>query len=64
MEVIKAGIEKAKSAEDAEAVATALKSGEPIPTAIGKLTYGESGDLTSQSFSLFKWQDGKIVPAE
>ena len=64
VEVIKAGIEKAKSAEDAEAVATALKSGEPIPTAIGKLTYGESGDLTSQSFSLFKWQEGKIVPAE
>jgi branched-chain amino acid transport system substrate-binding protein len=64
VEVIKAGIEKAKSAEDTEAVAAALKSGEPIPTAIGKLTYGETGDLTSQSFALFKWQDGKIVPAE
>ncbi len=64
VEVIKAGIEKAKSADDAEAVATALKGGEAIQTAIGKLTYGETGDLTSRSFSLFKWQDGKIVPAE
>ncbi|MGQ3279447.1 MAG: branched-chain amino acid ABC transporter substrate-binding protein, partial [Shinella sp.] len=64
VEVLKAGIEKAGSAEDSAAVATALKSGEAIPTAIGKLTYGVSGDLTSQSFSLFKWEDGKIVAAE
>lgn len=64
VEVLKAGIEKAGSAEDAEAVATALKSGEEIPTAIGKVTYGETGDLTSQSFSLYKWEAGKIVPAE
>jgi branched-chain amino acid transport system substrate-binding protein len=64
VEVLKAGIEKAGSAEDAAAVGAALKSGEPIATAIGSLTYGESGDLTSPSFSLFKWQDGKIVSAE
>ena len=64
VEVLKAGIEKAGGATDSAAVATALKSGEPIPTAIGKLTYGENGDLTSQSFSLFKWEDGKIVAAD
>ncbi|MFF2319713.1 branched-chain amino acid ABC transporter substrate-binding protein [Agrobacterium sp. NPDC058088] len=64
VEVLKAGIEKAGSAKDSEAVATALKSGDAFPTAIGKVTYGESGDLTSQAFSLFKWQDGKIVAAE
>ena len=64
VEVIKAGIEKAGSAEDAAAVAAALKTGEPIATAIGKVTYGETGDLTSQSFSLFKWEDGKIVAVE
>ena len=64
VEVLKAGIEKAGSAEDSAAVATAIKSGEAIPTAIGKLTYGETGDLTSQSFSLFKWDNGKIVAAE
>ncbi|MBW9055149.1 branched-chain amino acid ABC transporter substrate-binding protein [Rhizobium mesosinicum] len=64
VEVLKAGIEKAGSAEDAEAVAAALKGGEQIPTVIGKLTYGETGDLTSQSFSLYKWEGGKIVAAE
>ncbi|TGU09953.1 branched-chain amino acid ABC transporter substrate-binding protein, partial [bacterium M00.F.Ca.ET.156.01.1.1] len=62
VEVLKAGIEKA-GAKDSEAVAKVLKSGEAFPTAIGKVTYGESGDLTSQTFSLFKWQDGKIVAA-
>jgi hypothetical protein len=46
VEVLKAGIEKAGSAEDAAAVAAALKTGEPIATAIGKVTYGETGDLT------------------
>jgi branched-chain amino acid transport system substrate-binding protein len=64
VEVLKAGIEKAGSADDAQAVAAALRSGAPIPTAIGKLTYGETGDLTSQSFSLYKWENGKIVPVE
>lgn len=64
VEVLKAGIEKAGSAKDAEAVTKALKSGDAFPTAIGKVTYGENGDLTSQTFSLFKWQDGKIVAAE
>src|SRR5690606_16243170 len=64
VEVIKAGIEKAGSAEDTEAVAAALKDGSPIKTAIGELTYGETGDLTSQSFSLFMWEEGQIVPVE
>nr|WP_299499738.1 branched-chain amino acid ABC transporter substrate-binding protein [uncultured Rhizobium sp.] len=64
VEVIAAGIARAGSADDAEAVATALKSGEEIPTAIGKLTYGETGDLTSQSFSVYKWVGGKTVSAE
>lgn len=64
VEVLKAGIEKAGKADDPAAVAAALKSGEPIQTAIGKLTYGENGDLSSPSFSLFKWEDGKIVAVE
>ncbi|YBV97961.1 ABC transporter substrate-binding protein [Phyllobacteriaceae bacterium JZ32] len=64
VQVLKAGIEKAGSADDAQAVATALKSGEAIDTVIGKLTYGESGDLSSPSFSLYKWEGGKIVAAE
>jgi branched-chain amino acid transport system substrate-binding protein len=64
VQVIKAGIEKVGKADDAMAVATALKGGEPIQTAIGKLTYGENGDLSSPSFSLYTWDDGKIVAAE
>ena len=64
VQVLKAGIEKAGKADDTAAVATALKDGQPIQTAIGKLTYGENGDLSSPSFSLFKWEDGKIVSAD
>jgi branched-chain amino acid transport system substrate-binding protein len=64
VEVLKAGIEKAGKADDTAAVAAALKGGAEIPTAIGKLTYGENGDLSSPSFSLFKWEGGKIVAAE
>ena len=64
VEVIKAGIERAKKADNAEAVAKALKDGTPIQTAIGKLSYGKTGDLSSPSFSMFKWEGGKIVAAE
>ncbi len=64
VQVLKAGIEKAGSAEDVDAVSKAIKSGQPITTAIGNLTYGETGDLTSQSFSVYKWEGGKIVAAE
>ncbi|MFC5387290.1 branched-chain amino acid ABC transporter substrate-binding protein [Aquamicrobium segne] len=64
VEVLKAGIEKAGSADDAMAVGAGLKDGSEIATAIGNLTYGDNGDLTSPSFSLFKWEDGKIVAAE
>lgn len=64
VQVIAAGIEKAGSADDAEAVATILKSGEEIQTTVGKLSYGETGDLSSPSFSMFSWQDGKTVAAE
>ncbi|MBX3571893.1 MAG: ABC transporter substrate-binding protein [Mesorhizobium sp.] len=64
VEVIAAGIAEAGSAEDSAAVAAALKDGQPIKTAIGDLTYAETGDLTSPSFTMFKWEDGKIVAAE
>jgi branched-chain amino acid transport system substrate-binding protein len=64
VQVIKAGIEKAGKADDTAAVAAALKGGEAIQTAIGKLNYAENGDLSSPSFSLFKWEDGKIVSVE
>ncbi|MGB3503560.1 MAG: branched-chain amino acid ABC transporter substrate-binding protein [Mesorhizobium sp.] len=64
VEVIKAAIEKAGNADDGSAAAAAVKDGQPIKTAIGDLTYGETGDLSSPSFSMFKWEDGKIVAAQ
>ncbi|MDP9839607.1 branched-chain amino acid transport system substrate-binding protein [Neorhizobium huautlense] len=64
VEVIAAGIAKAGTTDDAEAVAAALKDGSGIKTAIGELTYGETGDLTSQTFSVYKWEGGKTVAAE
>lgn len=64
VEVLKAGIEKAGKATDAQAVTKALKAGQPIKTAIGPLTYGGTGDLTSPSFAMFRWEGGKIVAAD
>lgn len=63
-QVLAYGIDQAGDAEDPEAVAAFIKSGEPIPTIIGNITYGDRGDMTSKVFSLFKWKDGKIVSAE
>jgi len=64
VEVLKAGIEKAGKATDAAGVAKVLKAGLPVNTAIGTLTYDKAGDLSSPSFSMFKWDGGKIVAAE
>ncbi|PWL19408.1 branched chain amino acid ABC transporter substrate-binding protein [Falsochrobactrum shanghaiense] len=64
VQVLKAGMERAGTTEDSAAVAKVLHEGEPIPTVIGELTYGGTGDLTSPSFDVFKWDGGKIVAAE
>jgi len=64
VQVIVYGLDKAGDAEASEAVAGAIKSGEAIPTIIGRITYGDRGDMTSKVFSLFRWHNGKTVPAE
>jgi branched-chain amino acid transport system substrate-binding protein len=64
VEVLKAGIEKAGKADKAADVAAAIKSAGPITTAIGKLSYDKTGDLSSPAFSMFKWENGKIVAAD
>jgi branched-chain amino acid transport system substrate-binding protein len=64
VEVLKAGIEKAGKGANGLAVAKALKDGLQVKTAIGTLAYDKNGDLSSPSFSMFKWEAGKIVPAE
>jgi len=61
VQVLASGIERAGTTDDSAAVAKALRDGQPIETVIGKLTYGETGDLSSPSFDVFKWSDGKIV---
>ncbi|OLY42767.1 branched-chain amino acid transport system substrate-binding protein [Bartonella apis] len=64
IQVLAFGIEKAGSSTDPEAVATAIKSGEPIKTTLGEITYGDRGDITSKVFSMYKWHNGEIVSAE
>lgn len=64
VQVLAYGIEKAGSASDPEAVAKAIKTGEPIKTTLGDITYGDRGDITSKVFSMYKWQNGEIVSAE
>jgi branched-chain amino acid transport system substrate-binding protein len=61
-----AASKRPSSADDSQAAAAdALKDRRADQaTAIGKVTYGETGDLTSPSFSLYKWEDGKIVAAQ
>jgi len=64
VEVLKAAIEKAGKPSDATGTAKALKDGLQVKTAIGTLAYDKSGDLSSPSFSMFKWDGGKIVAAD
>ena len=55
---------KAGKPTDAAGAAKALKAGLPVKTAIGTLSYDKTGDLATPSFSMFKWENGKIVAAE
>lgn len=64
VQVLVYGIEKAGSTTDPEAVAKAIKTGEPIKTTLGEITYGDRGDITSKVFSMYKWHNGEIVSAE
>jgi branched-chain amino acid transport system substrate-binding protein len=64
VEVLKAGIDKAGNADDPAAVAEAIRTMGPIKTAIGDLSYGETGDLTTPAFSMYKWEGGQIVAAQ
>lgn len=61
VQVLKDGIEKAGKADDPTAVAKLLHDGLVAKTIIGDLTYDKNGDLTSPTFVVYKWNDGKIV---
>lgn len=62
VQVLKDGIEKAGKSDDPAAVAKVLHDGLEAKTIIGNLTYDKNGDLTSPTFVIYKWNDGKIVP--
>ncbi|EJF88797.1 branched-chain amino acid ABC transporter substrate-binding protein [Bartonella tamiae] len=64
VQVLAYGFEKAGATDDPEAVIEVIKSGDSIPTTIGEITYGEPGDITSKVFSMYQWDNGKIVSAE
>jgi len=61
VQVLADGLKRVGNADDPEGVAEVLKSGEPIPTILGDITYGERGDMTSKAFSLFEWKDGTTI---
>lgn len=61
VQVLKDGIEKVGKADDPAAVAKVLHDGLEAKTIIGNLSYDKNGDLTSPTFVVYKWEDGKIV---
>ncbi len=63
VQVLKAGIEKVGSAEDALAVAKALKDGLEVDTVLGPISYDANGDLATPSFTVYEWAEGQFVPA-
>ena len=61
-QAIAQGIERAGSADDAAAVAAALKDGKPVETAVGPVVFDEKGDLKDASYDINQWHDGKYAP--
>ncbi|MBN9071544.1 MAG: branched-chain amino acid ABC transporter substrate-binding protein [Rhizobiales bacterium] len=62
IQAIAQGIERAGSADDAAAVAAALKDGKPVETAVGPVVFDEKGDLKDASYDINQWHDGKYAP--
>ncbi|PIJ51155.1 leucine ABC transporter subunit substrate-binding protein LivK [Erwinia sp. OLTSP20] len=53
-----AGIERSKS-DEPDAIAKNLKTGAPVPTVMGNLSWDQKGDLKGFEFGVFKWhKDG------
>ncbi len=48
------GMERSKSEEPADIVNN-LKTGQPVPTVMGSLSWNEKGDLKGFEFGVFKW---------
>ncbi|MDR6757558.1 branched-chain amino acid transport system substrate-binding protein [Mycoplana sp. BE70] len=50
---------KAAGGTDTQAVAEAIKSKGPFPTAIGELGFDEKGDITRPDYVLYTWKKGE-----
>ncbi|HYG86832.1 MAG TPA: branched-chain amino acid ABC transporter substrate-binding protein [Azospirillum sp.] len=57
VEVIAKGIERAKAAKP-EAVAKALKDGQPVDTVLGPLGFDAKGDVKDPAYSIYVWHNG------
>jgi len=54
LQSLAAGMERSKS-EEPEDIANNLKTGAPVPTAMGDLSWDQKGDLKGFEFGIFKW---------
>jgi branched-chain amino acid transport system substrate-binding protein len=61
IQAIAQGIERS-GGDDASKVATDLKSGKPIDTVVGQVSFDEKGDLKDASYDINKWSNGKYAP--
>ncbi len=53
---------KARSVNDGKAMMTWLHSGNEVTTIIGPVRFNASGDLQTQPYVWYQWQDGVLVP--
>ncbi|CAM5637502.1 branched-chain amino acid ABC transporter substrate-binding protein [Mycolicibacterium aubagnense] len=62
LETIAGGIDQAKS-QTPRLVATAIRSGQPIKTVLGDLSFTSAGDRREPDIMMYVWRDNTIVPA-
>lgn len=55
------GIERAGS-DDSAKVVEALKTGKPIDTVVGSISFDEKGDMTGASYDINRWSKGSYAP--
>jgi branched-chain amino acid transport system substrate-binding protein len=60
VQAIVEGVKRAGS-DDATDVVAALKSGEPVNTVLGAISFDEKGDIKDPSYDINLWHDGKYA---
>jgi branched-chain amino acid transport system substrate-binding protein len=61
VQAIAEGMNRARGADDPTAVAKALRSSQPIQTALGPVTFDEKGDIREARYEVYVWRDGKYA---